>query len=230
VTTPFIFQGLYFSGSGQLEGGEHVTAPVMHFGPFRLDLATLTLWQGNELLRLPPKPLAVLVYLVTHAGHVVTKAALLEAVWPNTVVTEGVLKTCLGQIRHILGDRVETPGYIATVHRQGYRFIAPVTIVESLQEADLALSLRPDTFEQPLGPGLLSRVPGLVVGREAQLAQLHQWWGRALKGERQVVVITGEAGIGKTTLVDTFVAQVVGMEPLWLARGQCIEHSGAGEP
>ena len=200
------------------------------FGPFRLDLAKASLWRGDQLLPLPPKPLAVLVSLVAHAGHVVTKEALLEAVWPDAVVTEGVLKTCLVQIRQALGERAKTPRYIATVHRQGYRFIAPVTVVEQLQEADLALSQKPVAFaKQPQGPGPVSRAPGLIVGREAELAQLHQWWARALQGERQVVVVTGEAGIGKTAIVETFVAQVVGREPLWIGRGQCIEHYGAGE-
>ena len=200
------------------------------FGPFRLDLAKASLWRGDQLLPLPPKPLGVLVYLVAHAGHVVTKEALLEAVWPDAMVTEGVLKTCLGQIRQALGERAKTPRYIATVHRQGYRFIAPVTVVERQQEADIALSQKPVAFaQQPQGPGPACRAPGLIVGREAELAQLHQWWARALKGERQVVVVTGEAGIGKTTIVETFVAQVVGMEPLWIGRGQCIEHYGAGE-
>jgi DNA-binding winged helix-turn-helix (wHTH) protein len=75
---------------------------------------------------LPPKPLAVLAYLVAHAGQVATKEALLEAVWPDTVVTEGVLKTCLGQIRQALGERANAPRYIATVHRRGYRFIGPL--------------------------------------------------------------------------------------------------------
>ena len=68
-----------------------------------------------------------------------------------------------------------------------------------------------------------------MVGREAELAQLHQWWARALKGERQVVVVTGEVGIGKTTVVDAFAAQVWGREPVWIGRGQCIEQYGAGE-
>jgi predicted ATPase/DNA-binding winged helix-turn-helix (wHTH) protein len=201
-----------------------------HFGPFRLDLATASLWRGDQLLSLPPKPLAVLVYLVAHAGHVVTKAALLEAVWPDAVVTEGVLKTYLGQIRQAMGERAKTPRYIATVHRLGYRFIAPVTVVERLQAADIALSPRPVAFaKQRQGPEPVSHAPGLMVGREAELVQLHQWWTRALKGERQVVVVTGEAGIGKTTIVDTFAAQVVGMEPIWIGRGQCIEQYGTGE-
>src|SRR5438128_1317335 len=121
-----------------------------HFGPFRLHRAMASLWRGDQLLPLPPKPLAVLGCLMAHAGHVVTKAALLEAVWPDAMVTEGVLKTCLGQIRQALGERAKTPRYIATVHRQGYRFIAPVTVVEQLQAADLALSPRPVAFAKQL--------------------------------------------------------------------------------
>src|SRR6266511_6193588 len=103
-------------GQGMVSGEEGSMSPILswHFGPFRLDLATASLWRGDQLLPLPPKPLAVLVYLVAHAGHVVTKAAVLEAVWPDAMVTEGVLKTCLGQIRQALGERAKTPRYIAT--------------------------------------------------------------------------------------------------------------------
>ena len=67
------------------------------------------------------------------------------------------------------------------------------------------------------------------VGREAELAQLRQCWAQVCQGQRQRVFVTGEAGIGKTTLVDAFVAQLVDTEIVWSARGQCIEHYGAGE-
>src|SRR5262245_28763875 len=113
------------------------------FGPFRLDPTTETLWRDEALLPLPPKPLAVLVYLVTHAGQVVSKEALLEAAWPETAVVEGVLKTCLAQIRQALGDRARVPQYIATVHRRGYRVDAPV---EDCQ--------RPERLSQPLMPAM----------------------------------------------------------------------------
>lgn len=96
------------------------------FGPFRLDPGAQSLWRDDTLLPLPPKPLAVLAHLVTHAGEVVAKEALLDAVWPETAVTEGVLKTCLAQIRQVLGDTARRPQYIATLHRRGYRFVAPV--------------------------------------------------------------------------------------------------------
>ena len=68
-----------------------------------------------------------------------------------------------------------------------------------------------------------------LVGREAEVATLRQWFANALQGERHLGFITGEAGIGKTTLVDTFVAQLTDQAPLWLGRGQCIEQYGAGE-
>ena len=96
------------------------------FGPFRLDPTTESLWRDEALLPLPPKPFAVLAYLVAHAGQVVSKETLLDAVWPNTAVAESVLKTCLGHVRQVLGESARAPQYIATLHRRGYRFVAPV--------------------------------------------------------------------------------------------------------
>jgi predicted ATPase len=71
--------------------------------------------------------------------------------------------------------------------------------------------------------------PGLLVAREAELAVLSQYLVQALQGQRQVVFVTGEAGIGKTTLIDAFVAQLPATAGVCLGQGQCIEHYGAGE-
>jgi predicted ATPase/DNA-binding winged helix-turn-helix (wHTH) protein len=191
------------------------------FGPFRLDTAQACLWRGDQLLPLAPKPLAVLAYLVAHAGEVVTKAALLDAVWPETVVSEGVLKTCMGQIRQVLGETARHPRYIATVHRRGYRFIAPVTQATPAPPATVS---RDSLLRSPaLSP------PPLFVARDAEMQQIHQAWSQALQGIRQVVFITGEAGIGKTTLVDAVVPHLTSPDGVWLGRGHCIEHYGAGE-
>jgi predicted ATPase/DNA-binding winged helix-turn-helix (wHTH) protein len=193
------------------------------FPPFRLDAATGSLWREDRLIPLPPKPLAVLAALVAQAGQVVTKEALLDTVWPETAVTEGVLKGCIRQIRLALGETGAAPQYIATVHRRGYRFLAPVTPVAASEAA-------PALPESLLSPPSVVGTPPLLVGREAELAQLRQWWAQARQGTRQVVCITGEAGIGKTTLVDAFVAQVAPTAPIWLGHGQCLEQHGAGEP
>src|SRR5438128_1349280 len=102
-----------------------------HFGPFRLDLANAGLWRAEQPMALRPKTFALLGYLVTHAGQLVTKEALLDAIWPETAVGEGVLKTSMNELRKALGETAKAPQWIATVHRRGYRFVAPVTEGES---------------------------------------------------------------------------------------------------
>lgn len=84
------------------------------FGLFCLDPTSGCLWRDGALVPLRPKPFALLAYLVTHAGQVVTRAQLLEAVWPEVVVSEGVLKDYIKQIRKTLGDTPHRPQYIAT--------------------------------------------------------------------------------------------------------------------
>jgi DNA-binding winged helix-turn-helix (wHTH) protein len=101
--------------------------PHWVFGPFRLDLDNACVWRGAAHIALRPKTFAVLHYLVAHAGQLVTKEALLEAVWPETAVSDGVLKGCMHELRRALGDTAQTPQFVATVLRRGYRFLAPVT-------------------------------------------------------------------------------------------------------
>ena len=102
---------------------------TLYFGPFSLDGTDDGLWCGPERCTLTAKAEAVLRYLVAHPGRLVRKADLLAAVWPNVHVSDWALTTCIREIRHVLGDVARAPQYIATVHRQGYRFIAPVTVV-----------------------------------------------------------------------------------------------------
>ncbi len=230
-------------------------AEEIGFGPFRLTRTPLRLWRGRREVRLQPRQLAVLRYLVEHADAVVSREELLQAVWKGTVVTSAALQVCVRAIRAALGDEVETPRYIATVGREGYRFIGQV--VSSQQEENQKSKvgfLSPTPNTQHLAPNL--------VGRDAELAQLHMLLGKALRGERQLVFVAGEAGIGKTTLVDAFLSGIrdwglgVGREEkkegkrsypsgpkfqrpisnsqlptpsLWIGRGQCLEHYGEGE-
>src|SRR5262245_25766042 len=206
-----------------------------HFGPFRLDRANARLWRAEQPVTLRPKTFEVLVYLVTHAGQLVTKEALLDAIWPETVVGEGVLKTSMTELRKALGETAKAPQWIATVHRRGYRFVAPMTLGESLPlEEGPTPPLTPLPAPAPvpaLPPLPVSAAPPIpcLVARAADLATLHRRSPTARQGERQLGFIAGEAGIGKTILVDTFVTQLAGQDPLWLGHGQCIEQYGAGE-
>lgn len=97
----------------------------------RLDVKNEQAWQGTQLLRLTPKAFGVLRYLLEHPEQLVSKDDLLRAVWPDVVVSEWALTTCIREIRKELGERAQAPRYIETVHRRGYRFIGPLTTTPS---------------------------------------------------------------------------------------------------
>jgi len=69
------------------------------FPPFRLDLSNEQLWRDTQAIELWPKTFAVLRYLLEHAGRLVTKHELLDAVWGQTVVSDTVLKSCIRELR-----------------------------------------------------------------------------------------------------------------------------------
>ena len=191
---------------------------VLEFVPFRLDLGAERLWRDAQAVPLTAKAFAVLRYLVIHAGRLVTRDELFEAVWALPVVSDAALTVCIGEIRRALGDTARPPQFLETVRGRGYRFCAPVRVA-------------PSTLGWPAGGALpvAVRQPELLVGREAELAQLQRWWAETQRGARHIVMVTGEAGIGKTTLVDAFVAQVTATADVWLGHGQCIEQYGTGE-
>ncbi len=207
-----------------------------HFGPFRLDQGNARLWHGPEEIILRPKSFAVLQYLVAQPGRLVTREEVLQAVWPGIAVSDAVLTVCIGEIRQALGDNHHAPRYIETVHRRGYRFLGTITAAPgpdgtlAPEVASGAVPSPPSAFSHfPLSTQHSALSTVSVVGREPQLSQLEGWLEQARQGLRQVVFVTGEAGIGKTTLVNAFLAQVASEAPLWVARGQCMAHYGAGE-
>src|SRR5262245_3400995 len=190
---------------------------LLRFGPFRFDPENASLWRGSAPLHLTPKALDVLQALVARPGQLVTKEMLWQAVWPGVAVTEAALTVCIREIRQRLEDDARDPQFIETVHRLGFRFIAPIT-ADGGSRAGIEGSL-------PGGPAELVG----VVARERELTRLGEWLARAQSGERQVVFVTGEAGIGKTTLVEAFLSTTRGGPALWVARGQCIERLGEGD-
>ena len=93
-------------------------------GGFELDEAEARLTCAGKPVALPPKPFAVLCALARTPRMLVSKNALLDAVWGHRFVTESVLKSAISEVRAALGDDPRQPRYIETVSRRGYRFIA----------------------------------------------------------------------------------------------------------
>lgn len=199
---------------------------LIHFDPFRLDLANEQLWRGSQEIKLRPKAFAVLDHLLGRAGQLVTKEDLLNAVWPGTFVTDAVLKVTIRQLREALGDDPKIPRFIETAHRRGYRFVGRVA-----SDGETRPSARKIggaiAGENPLLGSLNSHLT--VVGREAAHSRMHDLLDRAIGGERQIVFVTGEAGIGKSALVDTFARRIATDQNLRIGRGQCLEQYGTGE-
>jgi pimeloyl-ACP methyl ester carboxylesterase len=116
---------------------------IYAFGDFRLDPANATLRRGPAALSLTPKALSVLEYLVTQPARLITKNEFMERIWPDVFVGDAVLKVCIAEIRHTLGDDPKVPAFIETVHRRGYRFVAPVTITGEPAPAAARTELAP---------------------------------------------------------------------------------------
>ena len=170
------------------------------FSDYTLDTQRYELRRGMMRVPLRPKVFRVLVYLIEQRDRVVTRDEMLAQVWTNRYVGEETLTSCVKVARQAVGDTGRTQRVIQTVRSCGLRFVADVTAVDGQFAPPVALSP-----VQALAPTVL---PSTLVGREAELSTLHHWYTTALQGRRQVGFIAGEAGIGKTTLVETFVAQV----------------------
>ena len=96
------------------------------FLDYRLDPLSGHVYRGLDIVPLTPKAFALLGYLAQHAGQLVPKQQLLEAIWPGVFVGDAVLKSTIREVRKALGDDPATPRFIETAHRRGYRFVAPV--------------------------------------------------------------------------------------------------------
>jgi len=170
----------------------------LHFDSFRLE-SNKRLWLGAQLIDLRPQALAVLRYLAERPGQLVTRAELLAQLLPGTYVTKSAIRACVHAIRKALNEGSDTQ-VIETVSRQGYRFIASI------------LTPPPSLNTQVSIPNF--------VGRERELALLHTAFTQAQGGEQQLILLLGEPGIGKTTLVDRFLHQVETSTQVRIGRGQ----------
>jgi DNA-binding winged helix-turn-helix (wHTH) protein/tetratricopeptide (TPR) repeat protein len=184
----------------------------LSFTPFHLDLASERLWKSGHELRLRRKPFAILRHLAQNPQRLVTHEEIVHAVWGKVAMSESLLRTHVHDLRRALGD-----GVVETVIGRGYRFIPEVTITK--------LEASPDEIAS-VGPQATGRV---VVGREGELEALRAALRSARDRRRTTVFVTGEAGAGKTTLVDFFIEQANAHALLLAGRGACVEQYGSGQ-
>jgi DNA-binding winged helix-turn-helix (wHTH) protein len=114
------------------------------FGPFRFDLSDRTLTRDGQEIRLPPRALLILAHLLERPNRIVSKQELIDAVWKDAFVGETSLTEAVGVLRQALDDAASDSTYIQTVHRRGYRFVAPLRI-----EAQTTPALTPVSAFEP---------------------------------------------------------------------------------
>jgi predicted ATPase len=191
---------------------------MKQFESFGLDISNQCLWRNGEQIALAPKPFAVLRYLVENPGRLITHNELLDALWPEIYVQPQVLRTYMLELRKLLGDDPAKPRFIQTLPKRGYCFVAP--IAES------------PAFGAPhaqSNPAATPAIPATIVDRIDEMAFLEAQAGSIARGQRRVVFVTGEAGIGKTALVDAFARQVASRLSAVVVRGQCVQGVGRAE-
>jgi DNA-binding winged helix-turn-helix (wHTH) protein/tetratricopeptide (TPR) repeat protein len=177
---------------------------MIAFGAFSLDEETGTLWSGNVERRLRAKSFAVLRELLRRRGRLVTREELFRACWPGTAVSQTVLRVSIAEIRALLAEDPTRSTRIENVGRRGYRIVAD------------------------LGDG--QPAYGALAGRERELALLRRARSRAHAALRQLVFVSGEPGLGKTTLLDHFTEAARATTRARVAWGQCVELTGDAEP
>jgi len=213
-------RGRSSEGGGQVpERTEHAKSsahsnPVrVRFDAFELDEANARLLRSGTAVPLAPTPFGVLCALARQPGALLTTSSLLDQVWGHQFVTDSVLRTAISELRTALDDDARKPRFIETVSRRGYRFIATTSAI---------VAAVPATRDESGSPQ-----PAFFIGRNHALARLRANWDLACAGRRKVVWVAGEPGIGKTTLIEHFIA---GLGDVLCVRGQCVEQYGSGEP
>lgn len=207
------------------------TGRVYEFGHFRLDTAERFLLRDGEAVPLSPKAFDLLLVLVERSGHLLEKEELLKLVWPDAFVEEANLSYNISLIRKALSHGANGQKFIETIPKRGYRFVVSVKEVKGESVAPI---IAPEVDQ---APGLLggyrssSQIHRLVkpaverhtVGRERERAELRSGFHSTLAGGALMLCVAGEAGIGKTTVVEDFLAELAGDRECTVARGRCSE-------
>ena len=131
----------------------HRSHKIFEFGEFRLDAGEQVLTRSGELVPLSPKVFQTLHLLVERHGHIVSKAEVMDTVWPDLFVEESNLTQNIYILRKVLGADKNVENFIETVPRRGYRFVAPVRaagIEDRTSESEYGNDLSPSQASSAL--------------------------------------------------------------------------------
>ncbi len=166
---------------------------LIRFSVFELDLNSGELFKQGCKVKLQGQPFELLVALLERPGQVVKREELRKKVWPSDTAGDfdHGLNRAINKAREALGDSAETPKFIETLPRRGYRFIGSIH-GESSEDSALGLMVAS-------GPAL--------IGRDTERNQLLGLLDATLGGRGSLVLIGGEPGIGKTHLTRAILAE-----------------------
>jgi predicted ATPase/DNA-binding winged helix-turn-helix (wHTH) protein len=185
------------------------------FGDYTLDTQRYELRRAGTPIPLRRKVYDLLAYLLTHRDRVVSKDEVLSHLWPDQIVSPSTLDSCLMEARRAVGDQGRSQDVIRTLRGLGYRFVANVA-PQSVKVEPSGIAPR---YVWPTSPTTRSLTP--FVGRLHELSILQTLWAQTRSGQGQVVGITGDAGIGKSRLLDEFQHRVVTTDSLHV-QGRCL--------
>jgi DNA-binding winged helix-turn-helix (wHTH) protein len=159
------------------------------FHDFDFDPQRLELMRAGQPIKADALVLRLLHALVRRPGQLVSKRELIDEVWDGRVLSENVITVTMVRLRKTLGQRSGGREFIANVHGRGYRFVQPVA-----EHSEVLVPAVANTQGMPELPPF--------VGRAATLERLRVALREAQAGRGSVCLVTGEAGIGKTRLVE----------------------------
>lgn len=192
------------------------------FGPFRLDTATQLLCNDESCVHLAPKVYRLLLYFLLHSGRLLSHEELFNAVWDGRIVDDSALRLAVNSLRNVLQDDSKAPHYILTVCKRGYRFLALVTVLECCRIAEAnEAGLLHYRLQAQASPARFECTQELV--------ELQESFQIASNGIRRLVFMQGDQSIGKTALLDSFLAKVQ-YPGLSVLRTRCVQMGGVVEP
>ncbi len=195
---------------------------IYAFGEFRLDTATRLLRHQEASVGLQPKIYCLLLYFLQHPGRLLSREEIFDGVWQGTVVEDTSLRLAVNFLRLALHDQSKAPHYILTVNKHGYRFLPEVRLEYASDRKQTALLAAGSSYRPA------DHIPAVLQNFPTELAELLEIFEDTADSNRRLVFLNGPRSIGKTTLLENFLA-AIRPAGYGMLRARCLQLSGAGE-